>query len=115
VIYFNCAHRWASAISLDQKIHSHRDRGVAMNDRQIKMPAKKKTAIREEEDVEIVSQRQKPDVGRYLLPLDRQTKGSFHTSEDAQAAALEIKKAFPVLQVSIYDRVTSSHTLVKVS
>ena len=86
-----------------------------MDDRQIKMPAKKKTAVREEEDVEIVSQRQKPDVGRYLLQVDRQTKGSFHTSEDAQAAALEIKKAFPVLQVSIYDKVTSSHTLVKVS
>jgi hypothetical protein len=79
-----------------------------MDDRQIKMPAKKKTAVREEEDVEIVSQRQKPDVGRYLLQVDRQTKGSFHTSEDAQAAALEIKKAFPVLQVSIYDRVTST-------
>ena len=58
-----------------------------MDDRQIKMPAKKKTAVREEEDVEIVSQRQKPDVGRYLLQVNRQTKGSFHTSEDAQAAA----------------------------
>jgi hypothetical protein len=64
-----------------------------MDDRQIKMPAKKKTAVREE-DVEIVSQRQKPDVGRYLLQVDRQTKGSFHTSEDAQAAALEIKRLF---------------------
>jgi hypothetical protein len=75
---------------------------------------RRKPLVREE-DVEIVSQRQKPDVGRYLLQVDRQTKGSFHTSEDAQSAALEIKKAFPVLQVSIYDRVTSSHTLVKVS
>ena len=54
-----------------------------MNDRQIKMPAKKKTAIREEEDVEIVSQRQKPDVGRYLLQVDRQerVRAEYHNVE----------------------------------
>jgi hypothetical protein len=84
-----------------------------MADRQIKMPARKNTV--EEEAVEVVSQRQKPDVGRYLLQVDRQTKGSFQTSEAAQSAGLEIKKAFPILQVSIYDKVTGSHTLVKVS
>ena len=54
-----------------------------MNDRQIKMPAKKKTAIREEEDVEIVSQRQKPDVGRYLLQVDRQSGcAEYHNVEE---------------------------------
>ena len=36
-------------------------------------------------------------VARYLLQVDRQMKGSFQTSEAAQSAALEIKKAFPIL------------------
>jgi hypothetical protein len=82
-------------------------------ERQIKMPARKN--IVKEEAAEVVSQRQKPDTGRYLLQVDRQTKGSFQTSEAAQSAALEIKKAFPVLQVSIYDNVTHLDTRVKVS
>lgn len=84
-----------------------------MAERQIKMPARKN--IVKEEAAEVVSQRQKPDAGRYLLQVDRQTKGSFQTSEAAQSAALEIKKAFPVLQVSIYDNVTHLDTRVKVS
>jgi hypothetical protein len=82
-------------------------------ERQIKMPIRKSTV--KEEAVEVVSQRRKPDVGRYLLQVDRQTKASYQTSEAAQSAALEIKKAFPVLQVSIYDNVTNSHTVVKAS
>jgi hypothetical protein len=82
-------------------------------ERQIRMPTRKSTV--KEEAVEVVSQRQRPDVGRYLLQVDRQTKGSYQTAEAAQSAALEIKKAFPVLQVSIYDNVTNSHTVVKAS
>jgi hypothetical protein len=52
------------------------------------------------------------ETGRYLLQVDRQTKGSFATSEAARAAGLEIKGGFPVLQVSICDSVTKSYTRV---
>ena len=81
-----------------------------MAERPIKMLARKKT---DKEAVEVVSQHQKLDVARYLLQVDRQTKGSFQTSEAAQSAALEIKKAFPILQVSIYDNVTKPSALME--
>jgi hypothetical protein len=79
-------------------------------ERPMKMPAKKNT---EDDTPEVVSQRVKPERGRYLLQVDRQTKGSFQDMETAQSAGLEIKKGFPILQVAIYDRVSSSHTLVQ--
>ena len=81
-----------------------------MAERPMKMPAKKNT---EDDTPEVVSQRVKPDRGRYLLQVDRQTKGSYPDMEAAQSAGLEIKKGFPILQVAIYDRVSSSHTLVQ--
>jgi len=78
--------------------------------RTIKMPVKDK--IEKEAEVAF-SQRKRPETGRYLLQVDRQTKGSYKTSEDAQSAALEIKTGYPIVQVSIYDRVDNSHTLVE--
>jgi len=59
-------------------------------------------------------QQRQPDTERYLLQIDRQTKRSFKTPEAVQAMALEIKARFPALQVSIYDSVTKSRTLVDV-
>ena len=81
-----------------------------MTSRQIKMPVKK-DAGKEAEDVS--SQRKGPEIGRYLLQVDRQTKGSYKTSEAAQLAALAIKTGYPVVKVSIYDSVNNSHTLVE--
>jgi len=78
--------------------------------RQIKMPVKKDPG-KEAEDVS--SQRKGPEIGRYLLQVDRQTKGSYKTSEAAQLAALAIKTGYPVVKVSIYDSVNNSHTLVE--
>ncbi len=62
---------------------------------------------------EIFSQRKRPESGRYLLQVDKQTKGSYKTTEAAQSAALEIKKAYPIVQVSIYDSVDNSARLVE--
>jgi hypothetical protein len=81
-----------------------------MAPRQIKMPVKDNT---DKEAEEVFSQRKRPESGRYLLQVDRQTKGSYKTSEDAQSAGLEIKTGYPLVQVSIYDSVDNSHTLVK--
>ena len=79
-----------------------------MATRQIKMPRKETS---ENGIGQGPSQRQRPESGRYLLQVDRQTKGSYPTAEAAQSAALAIKKGYPV-QVSIYDRVGNTNTLV---
>ena len=80
--------------------------------RQIKMPIKVDSDTEAEE---IVSQRKRPESGRYLLQVDRQTKGSYKTSEAAQSAALEIKTEYPIVQVSIYDSVDNSHRVVELA
>jgi hypothetical protein len=81
-----------------------------MATRQIKMPARDNS---EQEVEEMFSQRKRPERGRYLLQVDRQTQGSYTTSETAQAAALVIKKNYPIVQVSVYDSVENSNTLVE--
>ena len=52
-----------------------------------------------------VTQRKRPDSGRFCLQVDRQTKQSYTTYEAAEAAGMAIKKAYPVLQVAVYDGV----------
>lgn len=81
-----------------------------MAPRQIKLPAKDDS---EKEPEEVFSQRKRPESGRYLLQVDRQTKGSYKTSEAAQSVALEIKTAHPIVQVSVYDSVDNTNTLVE--
>ncbi len=82
-----------------------------MASRQIKMPAKNDS---ENEVDEVFSQRVRPERGRYLLQVDRQTKGSYTTSEAAQSAALTIKTGYPILQVSVYDSVEHTFAMVEV-
>ena len=69
-----------------------------MATRQMKMPAKSELA--EQEVGVIPSQGKRPERGRYLLQVDRQTKGSYTTSEAAQSAAQAIKTGYPIVQVS---------------
>jgi hypothetical protein len=83
-------------------------------DREMKKPAKIISKDVEEENVRMPSQRQRPESGRYLLQVDRQTKSSFKTFDDAHSAALGIKKNNPVIQVAVYDSVDHLHTLVSV-
>jgi hypothetical protein len=81
-----------------------------MASRQIKMPPKGS----ENEVEEVVTQRKRPERGRYLLRVDGQTKNSYTTSEAAQSAALTIKTGYPIVQVSVYDSVENIHTTVDV-
>ncbi|HUZ31598.1 MAG TPA: hypothetical protein VMV19_05750 [Xanthobacteraceae bacterium] len=81
-----------------------------MAPRQMKLPVKDDSA---EEMEEAFSQRKRPESGRYLLQVDRQTKGSYKTAEAAQAVALVIKTAHPIVQVSVYDSVDNTNTLVE--
>jgi hypothetical protein len=61
---------------------------------------------------ETFSQRKRPEVGRFLLQVDRQTKASYATAEAAQTAGKIIKKGHPIVQVSVYDRVDSVNTFI---
>jgi len=54
---------------------------------------------------DLFAQRKRPELGRYLLQVDRQTKGSYQDSEAAEEAGLAIKTGHPILQVVVYDAV----------
>ena len=81
------------------------------NNRRKKWPrARSKCLVK---TMEVFPQRKRHESGRYLLQVDKQTKDSYKTSEAAQSAALEIKTAYPIVQVSIYDSVDNSIWLVE--
>ena len=80
-----------------------------MASRQMKMPEKV-----ESEPERPFSQRKRPELGRYLLQVDRQTKGSYQTAETAELAGLAIKKEYPILHVTVYDSVNSASTVIAV-
>jgi len=44
----------------------------------------------------------RPDAGRFHVRVDRQTKSTHATAELAHAAALDIKRRYPVVQVIVY-------------
>ncbi len=71
----------------------------------MKMPGKT-----ESQPDEHFSQSKRPEFGRYILQVDRQTKGSYQTIESAESAGLAIKKNYPILHVSIYDSVECTST-----
>jgi hypothetical protein len=75
-----------------------------MASRQLKMPEDTHDQV-ETEPFEHFSQRKRPEAGRFLLQVDRQTKGSYQTAEAANSTGLKIKKDYPLLHVSIYDTV----------
>jgi hypothetical protein len=62
---------------------------------------------------EHLSQRKRPEIGRYLLQIDRQTKESFATAEEAEVSGMAIKTRHPVVQVSVYDSVECKNTVVE--
>jgi hypothetical protein len=61
------------------------------------------------------SQRRRPDIKKYRLQVDRQTKSSYDSLEDAEAAGLAIKTAHPVVQVSIYDAAEGMTKIIEVA
>ena len=62
-----------------------------------------------------VGQGSRPENGRFRLQVDRQTKASFATSDDAEKAGLAIKKQFPVVQVTVYDSEEAVRKLIELS
>jgi hypothetical protein len=82
--------------------------------RTIKMPEKAPDTDATETETPPNTQRKPPETGRYLLQVDRQTKGSYATAKDAEVAGQKIKKGHPIVQVTVYDRIESQTTIVSV-
>jgi hypothetical protein len=70
----------------------------AVPQRQFRVPGKK--VARTEQTEEARPQEQQPDMERYWLQTDSQTKRSFKAAEAARSAAAEIKGRFPALHVA---------------
>ena len=62
---------------------------------------------------ELVTQRKRPDSGRFHLQVDRQTKESYATYEAAEAAGMAIKNDYPMLEVAVYDSVESVNKIIE--
>jgi len=67
----------------------------------------------EEAVQELPTQRKVPDIGRFRLQVDRQTKGSYPTLEAAEEAGTAIKKKHPVVQVAVYDLAESLNKIIE--
>jgi hypothetical protein len=77
--------------------------------RQIKMPEKGEPELQPEQ----FSQKKRPESGRFLLQIDRQTKGSYQTVEAAEAVGRTIKKNHPIVHVTVRDAVDGVNTTVE--
>jgi hypothetical protein len=64
---------------------------------------------------ELFTQRKRPESGRFRLLVDRQLKGSYTTSEAAEAAGLTIKEGYPIVQVMVYDAVDGINKAIELS
>jgi hypothetical protein len=52
-------------------------------------------------------------LGRFRLQVDRQTKASYASMDEAEKAGKAIKKAHPIVQVSVYDAEQSAQTMLE--
>lgn len=77
----------------------------------MKITVKKKEAPREEAAPSVGQAR--PALRRFRLQVDRQTKQAFDTAEEAEAAGRAIKKAHPIVQVSVYDADKSTQKILE--
>ena len=74
-----------------------------------KMTMPKKDA---EETAPVAAGQKRAAMERYRLQVDRQTKTSYATHEAAETAGAAIKKAHPLVHVSIYDAQDSAVTVL---
>lgn len=55
----------------------------------------------------------RPALGRFRLQVDRQTKATYDSMDEAETAGKAIKKAHPIVQVSVYDAEQSAQTMLE--
>jgi hypothetical protein len=76
--------------------------------------APKSTAKKDaNDDVILKAGQSRPAQGRYRLQVDRQTKSTYESLDEAERAGQAIKKAHPIVQVSVYDAVESAQTILE--
>lgn len=78
-----------------------------------KVDAELTAELRKPEPEILGSQKRRQELGRYWLQVDRQTKRSFKTEEEAEAAGMAIKTKFAQVQVAIYDRDESMNRILE--
>ena len=76
-------------------------------------PRRKAALAAPEMAQEVLSQSKRPEVGRFLLQVDRQTKQSYATAEAAEMAGMVIKKGHPIVRVSVYDSVETANKIIE--
>jgi hypothetical protein len=89
-----------------------------MSERKIitkKLELEAQTPAPEEPAPELLGRRKRPEHGQFRLQVDRQTKSSYSTYEAAEAAGLVIKKAHPLVQVTVYDAVAGENKTIEIS
>ena len=79
----------------------------------IEIKSKTKRSVPEEPAEEQFGQRRRPEKGPFRLQVDRQTKESHATYEEAAAAGLAIKKGYPIVEVAVYDTVKSERKMIE--
>jgi len=67
----------------------------------------------EESAPEHLGQHKRPEAGRFRLQVDRQTKASYATYDDAEVAGLAIKKGHPVVYVTVYDAIDAVNKIIE--
>ncbi len=65
------------------------------------------------EPVAVKAGQNRPTLGRFRLQVDRQTKATYASMDEAQTAGMAIKKAHPIVQVSVYDAEQSAQILLE--
>lgn len=64
------------------------------------------------EPIAIKAGQTRPILGRFRLQVDRQTKATYASMDEAETAGKAIKKAHPIVQVSVYDAEQSAQTML---
>ena len=77
---------------------------------EIKVTAKKRDPEAAEQRF---GQRREPEKGPFRLQVDRQTKESYATYEEADPVGLAIKKRHPIVQVAVYDAVKGERKIIE--
>jgi len=62
---------------------------------------------------EFFTQRKRAESRQFRLQVDRQTKASYETYEEAEQAGLAIKRGYPILQVGVYDAVQGINKIIE--
>jgi hypothetical protein len=65
------------------------------------------------EPISIKASQSRPALGRFRLQVDRQTKATYASIDEAETAGNAIKKAYPIVQVSVYDAEQGAQTMLE--